>query len=317
MTTMTTLREQLWSDLDVEATLDAPIGALTWYEAGGRAEVLILPRTIESLQVLCRRCCEQGIAVRTLGSGANLIVDDAGVNGVVVRLSRGAFQATAWPQETAGGLAHIGAGADLMSLVQESARRGLAGLSQLAGIPASLGGAVRMNAGGSFGDTAQSIHTIELLTPVGEICIIPKVDLGFAYRTCNLPAGIVLAATVALAATDPVKVRAHVKEVFEYKSRTQPMSDRSAGCMFKNPIDPSTGQRQSAGRLIDLAGMKGTTLRSAFVSERHGNFIGLHAGGSTNDVLALALAVQQRVLDHAGIRLEREVVVWSQRGEDS
>jgi len=314
MSTLITVKETLWSDLDVEATLDAPIGPLTWYETGGRAEALISPKSVKALQLLCQRCDESGIPVRVLGSGANLLVADEGVDGVVIRFNQPAFQETLWNDLDNGNPTRIGAGVDLMGIVQESARRGLSGLSQLAGIPATIGGAVRMNAGGSYGDTAQSIHSIELMTMSGKLCTLTAADLNFGYRHCALPAGIVIAANCNLCSTDPVALRAHVKEVFEYKKRTQPMGDRSAGCMFKNPVDPSTGKRESAGKLIDLAGMKGKSCGGAFVSEKHGNFIGLRDGGSANDVLALAFDVQQQVFDHSGIQLEREVVVWSQGG---
>ncbi|MEY4786491.1 MAG: UDP-N-acetylenolpyruvoylglucosamine reductase MurB, partial [Planctomycetota bacterium] len=256
MSTLITVKETLWSDLDVEATLDAPIGPLTWYETGGRAEALISPKSVKALQLLCQRCDESGIPLRVLGSGANLLVADEGVDGVVIRLNQPAFQETLWNDLDNGNPTRIGAGVDLMGFVQESARRGLSGLSQLAGIPATIGGAVRMNAGGSYGDTAQSIHSIELMTMSGRLCTLTAADLDFGYRHCALPAGIVIAAHCNLRSTDPVALRAHVKEVFEYKKRTQPMGDRSAGCMFKNPIDPSTGKRESAGKLIDLAGIK-------------------------------------------------------------
>ncbi len=314
MSTIITVKENLWSDLDVVATLDAPIGPLTWYETGGRAEVLISPKSVHALQTLCQRCDESAIPVRVLGSGANLLVADDGIDGVVIRLNQPAFQESHWNDSDNGNPTRIGAGVDLMGIIQETTRRGLSGLSQLAGIPATIGGAVRMNAGGSYGDTAQSIHSIELMTMSGKLCTLTAADLAFGYRQCALPAGIVIAANCNLRTTDPVALRAHVKEVFEYKKRTQPMGDRSAGCMFKNPIDPSTGKRESAGKLIDLAGMKGKTSGGAFVSEKHGNFIGLRDCGSANDVLALAFDVQQQVFDHSGIQLEREVVIWSQRG---
>lgn len=314
MSTLITIKEKLWSDLDVEATLDAPIGRMTWYETGGSAEVLISPKSSNALQLLCKRCYESEIPVRVLGSGANLLVADDGIDGVVIRLNQPAFQETRWNDSQSDTPTRIGAGADLMGLVTESARRGFSGLSQLAGIPASIGGAIRMNAGGTYGDTAQSIHSIEILTMSGEFRTIAATELNFGYRQCALPSGIIIAAHCNLCASDPIALRAHVKEVFEYKKRTQPMSDRSAGCMFKNPIDPSTGKRESAGKLIDLAGLKGKTSGGAFVSDKHGNFIGLHASGCANDVLALAIDVQQQVFEHSGIQLEREVVIWSQRG---
>lgn len=312
MTALVTVAENMWNDLDVDAKVNAPLGPLTWYRSGGNAQVLISPRTIDALQMLCKRCHENGIALRILGSGANVLVADDGVDGVVVRLDAPAFQFIAWQQGTRDEPTRIGAGVDLMALVQESARRALTGLSQLAGIPATVGGAIRMNAGGAYGDTAQSIHSIELLTMSGEIRHIPAAQLHFGYRQCELPDGIITAANWILTPGDGAAIRQHVKEVFAYKSRTQPMADHSAGCMFKNPIDPATGKRTSAGQLIDRAGLKGHEIGDAFVSQRHGNFIGLKARGLANDVLALAVDVQQRVFDHSGILLEREVVVWSE-----
>lgn len=138
MSTLITVKETLWSDLDVEATLDAPIGPLTWYETGGRAEALISPKSTESLQTLCKRCHESAIPLRVLGSGANLLVADEGVDGVVIRLNQPAFQETLWNDLDNGNPTRIGAGVDLMGIVQESARRGLSGLSQLAGIRPQL-----------------------------------------------------------------------------------------------------------------------------------------------------------------------------------
>ncbi|MEI6878654.1 MAG: FAD-binding protein, partial [Planctomycetota bacterium] len=177
MSTLITVKETLWSDLDVEATLDAPIGSLTWYETGGRAEVLISPKSLKALQLLCQRCDESGISVRVLGKGANLLVADDGVDGIVIRLNQPTFKETLWNDLDNGNPTRIGAGVDLMGIVQESARRGLSGLSQLAGIPATIGGAVRMNAGGSYGDTAQSIHSIELMTMSGKLCTLTAADL--------------------------------------------------------------------------------------------------------------------------------------------
>lgn len=302
----------LWNDLELSVELNAPLGALTWYRSGGCAEVLARPRTVDALATLLSRCHEMGTEVRVLGTGANLLVCDAGIDGIVVQLNEPAFCTAQWHDaHSSSGLTRLGAGAQLMPLTAESAREGLTGLSALAGIPASIGGAIRMNAGGAFGEIGTLVHSIEFVSSRGELSTIPACDLNFGYRHCTLPEGIVTAAHLALTPGDPVQIRAHLKEVSAYKKNTQPMRDNSAGCMFKNPVDPTTGARVSAGRLVDLAGLKGFALGSAYVSPVHGNFIALKDGGSADDVVALAHAVQQRVLEHSGIRLEREVVVWS------
>ncbi len=315
MATLSRCKEILWSDLDVAVTLDAPIGEQTWYGAGGLADVLICPNSTDALRSLCTRCDQEGIRVRVLGSGANLLVADDGIDGIVVQLTHPTFCAVDWQDGPTTQMTRIGAGADLMKLVQESARRGLDGLSQLAGIPATVGGAVRMNAGGTFGQISDCVQSIDFISQRGEVVLLSSAALDFGYRRCALPDGIVLAANCALQPGDPAKIRSRVKEVFEYKKSTQPMAERSAGCMFKNPTDTATGIRGSAGRLIDEAGLKGRTIGGAYVSDRHGNFIGLRPGGRACDVIALSNDVQQRVLERTGIRLEREVVVWSKRGE--
>ncbi|MSR28301.1 MAG: UDP-N-acetylmuramate dehydrogenase [Phycisphaerales bacterium] len=308
-------RPSLVSDLDMRVELAAPLGPLTWFRVGGCADALVSPRTEEALATLVRRCHDSGIACRVLGSGANLLVDDDGIDGVVIRLDEPCFRRADFANATGDGVVRVGAGTDLMALVQQSAREGFDGLAQLAGIPATLGGAITMNAGGAYGDTAQAVHEIGHLGMDGVVRTITAKHAGFAYRHTAIPAGVVLFADLALTRGDPAAIRERVKTIFSYKKSTQPMADRSAGCMFKNPVDPATGSRRSAGHLIDQAGLKGTAVGGAYVSQIHGNFIALTEGGCTSDVLALAARVQLRVLEFSGIHLEREVVVWSKRGE--
>jgi len=311
----------MWNGIDAEIRFNDPIGGATWFAAGGCADVLAVPRSFAALSELSRRCAEANVPLRVLGQGANLLVLEEGVDGVVVDLSAPAFTRAPWDATdgTARGdhsaeTVRIGAGADLFRLVQDSKRLGRGGLAQMAGIPATLGGAVRMNAGGAYGDIAQSLERIEVVMHGGEMRSIEAADLRLGYRHCELPAGcIVVAAHLRLPHGDPKKIEADVHEIFEYKKRTQPMGAKSAGCMFRNPTDPATGRRESAGKLIDQAGLKGLRFGSAFVSECHGNFLAIDRGGRARDVLELSNQVQQRVLAHSGRRLEREVVVWSRQ----
>jgi len=303
----------LFADLSVRVETDAPLAAHTWFGIGGRADVLVHPRDEGALATLVRRCHQAGIPLRILGSGANLLVADEGVDGVVVKLDEAVFRQVRSNAEGALGALRVGAGADLAKLVQDCARRGLEGLSPMAGIPASVGGAVRMNAGGRYGSIGDAVHAVAVLLPDGSAAVYPRDELDFDYRETSLPAGVILWVTFALTEDDPVRVRERVKEIFNYKKSTQPLADHSAGCMFRNPVGPD-GERTSAGALIDRAGLKGERIGGAAVSERHGNFITVAPGTRTADVEALVRLIRGRVRAASGIELDTEVVFW-RRGE--
>jgi len=303
----------LFADLAVRVETDAPLAAHTWFGIGGRADVLVHPHDDASLATLVRRCHQSGIPLRVLGSGANLLVCDEGVDGVVVKLDEPAFRELKANAEGVLGTLRVGAGFDLAKLVQECARRGLEGLSAMAGIPASVGGAIRMNAGGKYGAIGDAVHAVCLLHPDGSKAVYGKEQIRFGYREATVPTGVILWAAFALFEDDPVRVRERVKEIFNYKKSTQPLADHSAGCMFRNPID-AQGHRVSAGMLIDRAGLKGEHIGGAAVSDRHGNFIKVSPGTRTADVEALIRLIRGRVRDSAGIDLDTEVVFW-RRGE--
>ena len=222
-------------------------------------------RSADALATLVRRCKENEIPVR-IRSGANLLVADEGVDGVVIRLDQPAFREVSYNADGAVEAARAMAGADMARTLNETVRRGLAGLQQMAGIPASIGGAIRMNAGGAFGSIGDAVHSVACLDDGGEIVVYPASELRFEYRQTNLPHRIILWAAFHLEDDDPRALRNRVLEIFNYKRSTQPMADASAGCTFKNPVDPATGERTSAGGLIDRAGLKGHRIGSAEVS---------------------------------------------------
>ncbi|MCE2882277.1 MAG: UDP-N-acetylmuramate dehydrogenase [Planctomycetaceae bacterium] len=303
----------LYSDLDVTAELDAPLGPHTWFGIGGRADLLIHPNSVEALATLVARCRRDGIPLRVLGSGANLLVDDDGVDGVVVKLDTPYFKAVEYNAEGPVQRVRAFGGASMEALVQELPRRGLTGLEQMAGIPASVGGAIRMNAGGKFGAVGDAVDAVAMILPDGSQRVFRRDEIEFGYRHTNLPKGIVAWASFIVREDDPAACRERVKEYFKYKKSTQPMDAASAGCMFKNPTMPD-GSRESAGRLIDLAGLKGLRVGHAFVSDKHGNFLGVELGATTAELCALIEAVQQGVKQRHGVDLETEVVYWK-RGE--
>lgn len=309
-------RSSLFGDLDVEVAFDAPIGAeATWYGIGGRADLLVRPRTIEALETLVGRCHRDGTPLRVLGAGANLLVADEGVDGIVVRLDAPAFAECRYNPDGAIDRLRAMAGADLPKTLMDAARRGLAGLEALAGVPASIGGAVRMNAGGRYGAIGDSIETVVCIARDGRRVVYPASELRFDYRATNLPDPVILAAVFRLEPTDPIALRDRVKEIFAAKKSEQPLAESSAGCAFRNPLDPVREERVPAGRLIDETGLKGFAIRGASISRRHANFVVVEPGATATDVVTLLEEVRRRVFDRTGIALEREIVLW-RRGED-
>jgi UDP-N-acetylmuramate dehydrogenase len=308
----------LYSDLDVEAQLDAPLGPRTWYGVGGRADLLVRPRTIEALSTLVRRCRRDDVPLRVLGSGANLLVDDEGVDGVVVTLDDAAFRKVEFNVDGRVERMRVFGGAQLEALIHKCARQGLRGIEQMSGIPATLGGAVRMNAGGKFGSIGDVIDAVAMVGTDGELRVYTAAELEFGSRETNLPAGTIVWAVLRMQEDDPIACRARVMEIFQYKKSTQPMAAASAGCMFRNPL-MADGRRESAGKLIDLAGLKGLRVGSAVVSTTHGNFLAFDRPSAssvarTDDMRALVEQVQREVSSKFGVELATEVVFW-RRGE--
>ena len=305
----------LFGDLEVDASTDVPIGTtMTWYGIGGRADLLVRPRTIDALATLVKRAHRSGTPVRVLGSGANLLVADDGVDGIVVKLDHDSFTEVKYNSQGEIHAMKAMAGADMAKTLMDAARRGLEGLSQMAGIPATIGGAIRMNAGGAYGAIGDAVESVTCMTKTGERVTYPASEIKFGYRGTNIPDPIILSVTCKLTQTDPIKLRDRVKEIFAFKKSTQPLADHSAGCTFKNPIDPVTEERVPAGKLIDESGLKGLTVGGATVSDRHANFIVTRPGAKADDVLKLLEVVKQRVYDAKGIELREEIAIW-RRGE--
>jgi UDP-N-acetylmuramate dehydrogenase len=188
--------------------------------------------------------------------------------------------------------------------VLESVRRGLGGIEVTAGIPGSVGGAVKMNAGGSFGDIAASVKSVKLMDKEGNIFETSKPELVFDYRFVNITAKFILEARMELIEADPEQLLKTTKEIWIYKKNTQPLNVKNAGCVFKNP------RGLSAGALIDRAGLKGLQIGAATVSDKHANFITTEKDCKSSDVKRLIDAVRQRVQEKSDVELETEIEIW-------
>ncbi len=290
----------IFSGLEKIVRTHCPLSSFTWYGLGGPADYFVMPETVEQLTEVMRRCEENALPLRVLGHGSNLLVRDEGVPGVVLRLDQPRFAQV----EYAGSRVTAGAGAALSRLVLDCVRKGLAGLEPLTGIPGSVGGAVKMNAGGNFGDIGASVERVQLMDTHGRVFERVKPDLSFDYRRVNLTAPVILSATLQLSEAEPDTILRTVKEIWIYKKNTQPLNMRNAGCVFKNP------RQLSAGALIDRAGLKGAQVGGAKVSEKHANFILAEAGCTSRDVLELIDTIRSRVRDSFGIELELELEIW-------
>lgn len=279
---------------------DEPLAPYTWMKIGGPAQYFIQPRNVGELVEVVRCCHEQQIPIHILGGGSNVLVRDEGVSGVVVRLSGEEFSRI----EIDGNRVRVGAGAVLSNVISQTVKAGLAGLDTLVGIPGTVGGALHGNAGGRSGDIGQHVHSATVLTATGELHTRAEDELSFAYRQSSLNELTILDAVFDLHADDPGEITRRMRKLWIMKKSTQPLTFQSAGCIFKNP------RGMSSGLLIDQAGLKGTRVGNAEISDRHANFIVAHEGASSQDVLRLIDLARSKVVEQFGVDLELEIKIW-------
>ena len=277
-------------------TADAPLAAQTWFRVGGAAEALFRPADAEDLAVFLARL-DAEIPVTVLGVASNLLVRDGGIPGVVIRLGRGFAEVA-----VDGDLMSIGAGALDSTAAQAALEAGLAGLEFLSGVPGTIGGALRMNAGAYGGEIRDVFVAAEGVNRRGEKRVFDAAAMGFEYRKCAVPADVIFTrAALRGVPGDRAEIAARMAEIADKRGETQPVRARTGGSTFKNP----PGHR--AWELIDRAGCRGLTRGQAQVSEKHCNFL-LNLGDATAAELeGLGEEVRARVLAHSGVTLEWEI----------
>jgi len=289
---------------------DVPFASLTTYGLGGPAAVLVRVREEAELAALARALLP-GVPFLCVGRGSNLLVADEGFAGVAVLLDGGLADLAVRPDPTApAGVtgrasAVAGGGVRLPVLARQAAAAGWGGLEFFAGIPGSVGGAVRMNAGGHGHETVEVLRRawVADLAAGGDVVERPAPSLDLTYRHSNIgPAGVVVRAEFAVTARPPEAARAEIDEVVRWRRANQP-GGNNAGSVFTNPPG------DSAGRLIDACGLKGLRVGTAWVSERHANFFQAEPDGRGRaaDVVALVLEVQRRVAAETGVTLVPEL----------
>lgn len=239
----------------------------------------------------------EAVPLFVLGKGSNTLVGDGGVDTLVLKLGAG----LKWLRRD--GLDVVaGAGEAMPALAAWAATEGLSGLEFAAGIPATVGGSVRMNAGAHGGEVAAHLRSVDLIVPGGDTVTVEPDALGFGYRRSALPPrSVVTAARWELTADEPAAIRARLDELRAWRRRTQPLRERTCGSVFTNP------DGESAGRLIDAAGLKGQRVGGATVSVKHANFVTADSTATAADVQSLIAQVRAAVLTAWGVLLEPEV----------
>ncbi len=275
---------------------DADLGAMSWFRVGGKAEILFEPADLADLAAFLKGKPAE-IAVTLLGLGSNLLVRDGGVPGVVIRLGRGLAEIKAQ-----GTTLIAGAGANSRSVAMASRDAGIAGLEFLSGIPGTLGGALRMNAGAYGREMRDVVIAAEALDAGGARHRLDRKALGFTYRHSAVPQDwIFIEATLQGEAGDPAAIEGRIAEIAKAREETQPIRTRTGGSTFANPPGAK------AWELIADAGCRGLTIGGAAVSEKHCNFL-INTGTATAaDLEALGEEIRRRVFAKSGVRLEWEI----------
>jgi UDP-N-acetylmuramate dehydrogenase len=276
---------------------NAPLKEYTSFHIGGPADVLVEPVDVEDVARLTKQTHEQALPLFVLG-GTNVLVRDKGIRGVVVSLAK--LRAI---KEEPGSVLYAEGGVGMPTLIGHAIRRSLAGLEWAAGIPGTVGGCVVMNAGTRLGEMKDSVKAVRIVSSKGALIHCPAESIDFRYRRATLPPGVVVGVWLQLRAGVRSDIGQIVKDYLHYRRNTQPLTLPSAGCVFKNPLN------DSAGRLVEAAGLKGTSVGDAQVSTKHANFIVNQGHASAADVLSLIKKVRARIARKMGIKLELELKI--------
>ena len=277
-----------------------PLAPYTWFRIGGSAEYFAEPTSVDELAELVRRCRAEGIPIRILGGGSNLLVPDAGVRGLVLLLSAPAFGEISVRSQTI----VAGGGAKLGHVISSAVREGLAGLESLAGIPGSVGGALIRNADASGNSIGQWTSRVKVMTRDGEVRDREREDLRFSYRHSNLDELVILEVEFELEPGDSEQLTKRMQKMWIVHKSLQPQGNENLACIFKDVGGIS------AADLIEQAGLQSAKVGGAAVSEYHSNFIVAKPGATSADVLGLIELLSNGVLERLEVTLETQLEIW-------
>lgn len=277
---------------------NAPMADITWFRVGGPAQILFTPADEADLAYFLKQK-PKDLPVFVVGLGSNVLVRDGGVPGVVVRLGRG-FSDIAIEE---GHRIRAGTVVPDVKLARAAAEAGIAGLAFYRGIPGSIGGALRMNAGAHGRETKDVLIEARALDPSGNVHVLSPADMGFAYRRANVPVEWIFTEALFQGTPgDPAEILAAMSEVAEYREQNQPIKERTGGSTFKNPPG------ESAWKLVDAAGCRGLRVGGAAVSDKHCNFLINDRSATAEDIERLGETVRARVKATSGVALEWEII---------
>ena len=279
-------------------TADAPLAPFTWFRVGGPAEILVSPADEDDLAYFLKSLPDE-IPVTVIGVGSNLIVRDAGIRGVVLRLGGKAFGGV----ETTADLRVIAGAAALDAQVaRAAAEAGVDGLAFLRGVPGSIGGALRMNAGAHGGETRDCLIEARGIDRAGSVRVFSNAEMGFAYRHSEASEDVIFTRAVFQGRRgDPQAIRAEMERITSAREASQPIREKTGGSTFQNPPG------EKAWQLIDAAGCRGLVVGDAQVSTMHCNFLINRGAATAADIEALGEEVRRRVRENSGIELHWEI----------
>ena len=275
----------------------AQLRAYTSFKIGGPADVLVEPADIEDVCLVVQQARARKIPCLVLG-GTNLLIRDGGIRGIVMSLAR-----LRRIVEEPGSVLYAEGGVGMPTLIGYAIRHSLAGLEWAAGIPGTVAGCVVMNAGTRLGEMKDSVKVVRMVNMKGQVVDVEAAQVKFEYRKALLPRGIVVGVWVQLRQGVRSEIERVVKDYLHYRRDTQPLAMASAGCVFKNP------PRDSAGRLIEAAGLKGARVGDAEVSMKHANFVVNRGQARAADVTALIGKVRSAIRRLTGVRLDLELKI--------
>ncbi len=295
---ITTELKTIMPDLRGRLTPNAPLAEITWFRVGGPAQVLFSPADETDLSYFLKQLPDN-VPIQVVGLGSNLLVRDGGVPGIVVRLGRGFNEIKVEP----GHRLRVGTAVPDVKVARAAADAGISGLAFYRGIPGSIGGALRMNAGAHGRETKDCLVSARAVDLDGNVYVLSLADMDFTYRHCGVQDGwIFTEATFEGQAGDPAAILKEMDEVADYREKNQPIKDRTGGSTFKNPPG------NSAWKLVDEAGCRGLRVGGAKVSDMHCNFLINDNRASGEDVETLGETVRARVKAKSGVTLNWEII---------